>query len=255
MTLDLTQVKGMFFDIYATLIDWESGIYPFLFQHLAHQLPESNPLHGDNAKTRKTLLHMYAANEPTVEHENPKLPYPQILEQVYARIAAELGVQVKHDDQVAFGRTIGDWPAFPDTVAAMQTLAKHYKLAVLSNVDDASFARTCAGPLKGVHWDGIYTAEQIGSYKPNPNNYQHVVDKFQEKFGIPKDGLVMVAQSLDMDHAACKALGFKPGVWIARGDAAMGGNKEEQEARGLIELGATYETLGELAEAVEKAFS
>jgi 2-haloalkanoic acid dehalogenase type II len=256
MTFDLTKIKGMFFDIYATLIDWEAGIYPFLFRHLANQLPDSNPLRENNDKTRQTLIHMYAANEPIVEHENPKLPYPQILEQVYARIATELGVQVKRDDQIAFGRSVGDWPAFPDTIAAMEILAKHYKLAVLSNVDDASFARTSSGPLKGVHWDGIYTAEQVGSYKPNPNNYNFVVEKFQEKFDIPKDGLVLVAQSLDMDHLACKALGFKPGIWIARGASHMGGgNRKELEAQGLIDLGAAYNNLGELAEAVESAFS
>jgi hypothetical protein len=35
----------------------------------------------------------------------------------------------------------------------------------------------------------------------------------------------------------------------------MGGKREELEAKGLIELGATYETLGELAEAVKEAFA
>jgi hypothetical protein len=31
---------------------------------------------------------MYATNEKAVDHANPKLACPQILEQVYARIAA-----------------------------------------------------------------------------------------------------------------------------------------------------------------------
>ncbi|RDW69880.1 type II haloacid dehalogenase [Coleophoma crateriformis] len=254
MSFEPTQVKGLFFDIYATLIDWEAGIYPFLLR-LAQKLPQSYPLYADTTETRKTLLHMYAATERVVEHENPTLAYPQILEKVYARIAAELGVVGEHDDQVAFGRGIGEWPAFPDTVAAMQTLAKYYKLVVLSNVDDASFTRTCAGPLKSVHWDAVYTAEQIGSYKPNPANYNYVATKFQDIFGIPKDQIALVAQSLDIDHMSCKALGFKPGVWIARGASHMGGSQEEMEAKGLIELGATYITLGEFATAVERAFS
>jgi 2-haloalkanoic acid dehalogenase type II len=249
-----TQVKGLFFDIYATLIDWEAGIYPFLLR-LAQHLPPSHLLRADTAETRKTLLYMYAATERAVEHDNPTLAYPNILEKVYARIAVELGVPVENDAQIAFGRSIGEWPAFPDTVAAMQMLAKYYKLVVLSNVDDASFARTCAGPLKGVHWDAIYTAEQIGSYKPNPANYNYVATKFQELFGIPKEHTTLVAQSLDIDHVACKALGFRPGVWIARGASHMGGNRQELEVKGLLELGATYTTLGEFAEAVENAFS
>jgi 2-haloalkanoic acid dehalogenase type II len=254
MAFEPTKVKGLFFDIYATLIDWETGIYTSLLR-LAHRLPESDPLHADTTETRRTLLRMYAANEKIVEHDNPQLAYPKILEEVYARIAAKLDVPFEQTEQIAFGESIGDWPAFPDTVAAMQTLAKHYKLIVLSNVDDASFARTCAGPLNGVHWDAIYTAEQIGSYKPNVNNYNYVVTHLRDDFGIPKDQLIQVAQNLDLDHATCTALGFKPGVWIARGAAKMGGNREELEAQGLLKLGATYATLGEMAEAVEKAFS
>jgi FMN phosphatase YigB (HAD superfamily) len=137
----------------------------------------------------------------------------------------------------------------------MQVLAKHYKLFVLSNVDNASFARTLDGPLKGVHWDGIYTAEQIGSYKPNPRNYNHVVTHLDKNFGIPKDEILLVAQSLAVDHVAATALGFRPGVWIARKSSSMGGNREELEAKGLLKLGATYSTLGEMAKAVEKAFA
>ena len=212
MAFDLKQFKGLFFDIYATLVDWEAGIYPQLLR-LSQALPQDDARRVDTPGTRTALLRAYAVNERAVEHENPALPYPQILEAVYARIAAQLGVQsFDRTDQVAFGRSIGDWPAFPDTVAAMQTLAKHYKLFVLSNVDDASFAQTCSGPLNGVHWDGIYTAEQIGSYKPNPNNYNFVVKRLDEDFGISKDQILLVAQSLDIDHVSTKALGFKPAV-------------------------------------------
>ncbi|KIW20579.1 haloacid dehalogenase, type II [Exophiala spinifera] len=256
-SFDLCSFKGIFFDIYATLIDWESGIYPQLLK-LSQQLPAGDARREDTPETRKKLLRMYATNEKIVEHDNPTLAYPKILESVYDRIAAELGVPDTDDaDRVAFGKSIGEWPAFPDTVEAMKVLAKHYKLFVLSNVDNESFARTLSGPLNGVHWDGIYTAEQIGSYKPNPRNYEYVVDKLKTDFGISKDETLMVAQSLDIDHISAKALGFRPAVWIARyaGDAAMGGNKEDLEAKGLIELGASYSTLGEMAEAVEKAFA
>ncbi|KIW38298.1 haloacid dehalogenase, type II [Exophiala oligosperma] len=255
---DLRSFKGIFFDIYATLIDWESGIYPQLLK-LSQKLPAGDPRRDDTPETRKTLLQMYAANEKIVEHDNPTLAYPKILESVYDRIAAALGVPDAADDadRVAFGKSIGEWPAFPDTVEAMKVLAKHYKLFVLSNVDNESFGRTLAGPLKGVHWDGIYTAEQIGSYKPNPRNYEYVVNKLKTDFGISKDETLMVAQNLDIDHASAKALGFRPAVWIARyaGNAAMGGDREELEAKGLIDLGAAYETLGEMAEAVERAFA
>lgn len=246
MALDLTKIKGLFFDIYATLIDWEAGIYPHLLR-----LSKLD----DTPQNRMKLLHSYADQAKAVEHENPTLPSPRVNEKVYARIAADLGVQYSPEDQVAFGRSIGEWPAYPDTVEAMKTLGKYYKLFVLSNVDNASFERTRTGPLQGTHWDGIYTAEMIGSYKPNPNNYRYVVQQAREKFSIKEDELLSVAQSLDIDHVSTKALGLRPGIWIARNGSAMGGNREELEQEGLIELAAVYPTLGDFAAAVEKAFA
>ena len=222
---------------------------------LVQKLPESHPLRADTAQTRQTLFHLYAVHEKAAEHEHPQWKYPQILEQAYARIAAQVGVPLERARQVAFGQSVGDWPAFPDTVAAMQMLANHYKLFVLSNVDDASFARTCAGPLNGVRWDDIYTAQQIGSYRPHPDNYNYVAARAQQDFGLAKDRIVLVAHGLNIDHASCKALVFQPGVWIVRRGSDMGGDREELEAQGLIELGAVYGTLGEMAKAVEKAFS
>lgn len=253
MSLDLTQAKALFFDIYATLIDWEAGIYPQLLRLSQQAESPANRLE-DTPETRTRLLRSFAANDKVVDHENPTLPYSQILQKVYARIAAELGAKFSQEDQVAFGQSIGDWPAFPDTVKAMQVLGKYYKLFVLSNVDNASFERTRTGPLKGVHWDGIYTAEMIGSYKPNPNNYNYVVKRLETDFSIKKDEMLLVAQSLDIDHISAKALGFRPGIWIARNGSAMGGIREELEKEGLLELGAVYTTLGEMAEAVERAF-
>lgn len=253
MPLDLTHPKALYFDIYATLIDWEAGIYPQLLRLSQRAALPENRLE-DTAESRTKLLRAFAVHDKIVGHENPTLTYSQIIQKIYGRIAQDLGAEVNQDEQRAFGNSIGDWPAFPDTVQAMQVLGKYYKLFVLSNVDNASFDRTRTGPLKGVHWDGIYTAEMIGSYKPDPKNYNYVVQRLQEDFSIPKDEILLVAQSLDIDHVSNKALGFQPGIWIARNGSSMGGIKKELEQRGELEIGETYTTLGEMAEAVEKAF-
>ena len=44
----------------------------------------------------------------------------------------------------AFGASVGDWPAFPDSAGALAYLKEHYKLVILSNVDRGSFARSNA---------------------------------------------------------------------------------------------------------------
>jgi 2-haloalkanoic acid dehalogenase type II len=252
-SFSLPSLKALFFDIYATLIDWESGILPMLFK-LASSSKSDPSLGNDTPASRSKLLGGFHHHSVDIWRDQPTLLYPQVLEEVYARIARDCDAEYNQEDAVAFGRSIGEWPAYPDTVAAMQKLGKHYKLFVLSNVDNDSFKRTCSGPLNGVKWDGIYTAEMIGSYKPDPKNYQYVVDRAGE-MGIKKDEMVLVAQSLDIDHVSTKKLEFKPGVWIARGGSAMGGKRKELEEAGAIQLGAEYETLGDMAEAVEEAFS
>jgi len=152
--IDFTKVKALFFDKYATLIDWEPAMYSALSAHI-HALPKSDGRRADTLENRQALLRAHAANEKAVEAEFPTMPYPKILQTVYGRIASQFAVNFKEEDAVRFGHSIGEWAAFPDSVAAMQVLGKHYKLFALRNVDNESFGRTLAGPLKGVKFNGI----------------------------------------------------------------------------------------------------
>lgn len=52
------------------------------------------------------------------------------------------------------------------------------------------------------------------------------------------------------DHVPVKSFGLHPGVWIKRGE----GEKEKAVFGDRIGLGIEFETLGDFAEAVEKAF-
>jgi 2-haloacid dehalogenase len=58
---------------------------------------------------------------------------------------------------------VKDWPAFSDSAGALQYLKRHYKLVILSNVDNESFA--ASSKKLAVDFDAVYTAEDIGSYK------------------------------------------------------------------------------------------
>lgn len=258
MAFDLTSYKLLSFDIYGTLVDWESGIYTSLLP-LIQRLPTSSPYHPSNniaSQNRHFLLTEYTKLEQSIQKAEPTLTYPLVLTKIYAQLANSLSIPISPDEASNFGTTIGTWPAFPDTVTAMQSLSKHYKLVVLSNVDKASFARTLSGPLSGVHFDAIYTAEDIGSYKPDLKNFAYLVEHAQEEFGVKKEQILKVAQSLFHDHVPAKTFGLRPSVWIRRmpgGEEALMGSRLE-EVEGRVQLAATFGSLGELAEVVEKAF-
>lgn len=258
MSFQPKNYKILSFDIFGTLIDWESGINDALLPLLS-KLPASSPHHpsqNNASTTRKFILSAYTELELSVQKEHPTLSYPEILASVYKKLASQLSIQITAEEATHFGSTIGTWPAFPDTIAAMQALSKHYKLIVLSNVDRASFSQTLSGPLKGVNFDAIYTAEDIGSYKPDLRNFQYLVDHAKESFGAEKKEILHVAQSIAHDHRTAKKFGFEPTVWIKRRpggeEALMGGDWEE--AKNDVNLAATFGSLGEFAETVEKEF-
>lgn len=46
---------------------------------------------------------------------------------------------------------------------------------MLSNIDDETVGRTLGGPLDGVEFDAVYTAEMIGSSKPDLKNFEYLL--------------------------------------------------------------------------------
>ena len=90
---------------------------------------------------------------------------------------------------------------------------------ILSNVDRTSFAASNA--RLGVRFDLICTAEDIGSYKPDPANFRYLIDRLAER-GHASAEILHTAQSLFHDHAPAKAFGLAS-AWIDRGRGPSGG--------------------------------
>ncbi|RDW85931.1 hypothetical protein BP5796_04256 [Coleophoma crateriformis] len=256
MPLDLTEYKVLSFDIYGTLINWEKGIYEQLLELLGG--PEVERAIGATSAEgmRHDLLSMYHQFERTLQKSYPDMSYQTVLQEIYNLIAERLELPADQVKAQEFGASIEKWPAFSDTVEAMQMLSRHYKLVVLSNVDENSFAGTRRGPLYGVKFDAIYIASAIGSYKPDLANFEYLIEHVRKDFGVEKDKILHVAHSLLHDHVPAKKIGLRPGVWIERRGrrAIMNGDVDGLIERGRVDFGATYKNLGEFAMAAEKAF-
>jgi len=197
------------FDCYGTLIDWESGILAALAPLRARA--------GLNVPD-DAVLQAFARLEGRQQTATPTMAYAELLAAVHAQLAAEWGAASAPHDDHRFGASIGDWPAFPDTVPALQYLKQHFQLVILSNVDRASFRAT--NQRLGVVFDAIYTAQDIGSYKPDPRSFRYMLDRLAAD-GVPKPRVLHVAQSLFHDHVPANALGMAS-AWIDRRDRAGG---------------------------------
>ena len=201
--MKLTDFKVLTFDCYGTLIDWEAGIWNAL-QPLLAKLPK--PLARDAA------LEEFARHESDQEEKTPAMIYADLLTEVHRRLAQAWALPASDAENRAFGQSVGDWPAFPDSAEALAYLKRHYKLVILSNVDRASFARS--NVRLGVTFDAIYTAQDIGSYKPSPRNFAYMLDRLAA-LGHAKGDILHTAQSLFHDHAPANAAGLAT-AWIDR---------------------------------------
>lgn len=205
--LRFNQYEVLSFDCYGTLIDWESGMLAALGPVLAgHNIPLND----------REVLEQFAAFEPE-QQQGEYIKYREVLRRVVQQFGDRLGFVPSPTELNSLADSLPHWPPFPDTVEALKTLKQHFKLAIISNIDDDLFAAT-AKQLQ-VEFDWIITAEQVKSYKPSPNNFRQAI----ARIGIAPDKILHIAASLYHDIAPANALGL-PSVWVNRraGQAGSG---------------------------------
>lgn len=206
------------FDCYGTLIDWEAGIWealrPVFAAHRIDVIPDR-------------ALELYGQLESAAERTAYR-EYKAILRVVLEGLGAQLGFVPTAKELEQFSTSVKDWPAFPDSAAALQALHTKYRLAIVSNIDDDLFAHS-AQRLQ-VRFDWIITAQQAKSYKPSLNNFRLAFDRI----GVPQNRILHVAQSLFHDIAPANALGLST-VWVNR--------RHEKEGSGATPLADAHPDL------------
>lgn len=196
---NLGTFEYMSFDVYGTLIDWETGIV----QSLRPILRDNGLDWSDNE-----ILDAFAANE-SIAQEAPYSTYRDVLSTVLERIAEQHGIRPTTDELEAFANSVPDWPAFDDSAGALAVLRQYFKLAVITNCDDDLFAESAR--KLGVDFDVTVTAEQARVYKPDLRPFETAI----ERIGGDAERLVHVAQSMFHDLEPAKKLGLTT-IWINR---------------------------------------
>jgi 2-haloalkanoic acid dehalogenase type II len=236
---EFDRFEAMSFDCYGTLIDWETGIANALRPWAARNGLDL----GDQA-----LIAAHGRHETHVEDDMPTALYPQILGETLRRIGDALAVPVTDADATAYGESVKDWPAFPDTVEALRRLATRFKLIIVSNIDRASFE--ASKPRLGVEFDAVVTAEDVGSYKPRLGHFDRLFEEIA-RLGVARERLVHVAESLFHDHEPAATLGL-PSVWIHRRHA-QGGTGATAVPSGEVSPTWRFTSMAEFADAALSA--
>jgi 2-haloacid dehalogenase len=197
--LDFGAFEALTFDCYGTLIDWESGILAALRRVLER--------HGVEAADEE-LLQSHGRHEAELE-AGEYMRYREVLAESLRGIGQDHGFTPTGEEMAAFGQSVGDWPAFPDSAEALARLKRRFKLAVVTNCDDDLFS--ISNRRLGVEFDWIITAQQARSYKPSKRNFELAFSTIE----VPRERILHVAQSLFHDHVPARELGMSS-VWIDR---------------------------------------
>lgn len=168
-------IRLITFDCYGTLIDWENGMLAALrplFSRDGREVPGAQ------------LLEVYGDIEAEIE-AGPYLRYRQVMAETARQMGRHLGITVTKEEGSGFAESLTRWKPFMDTVPALQSLARKFRLGIISNVDDDLFAET-RKKLAQVEFDFVVTAQQVQSYKPSLRNFEEAM----RRSGLGKDQIL-----------------------------------------------------------------
>ena len=96
---------------------------------------------------------------------------------------------------------------YPDVLSTLETLSRHHRLAIVSNIDNDLLAVT---PLRR-EFDLVCTAEKARGYKPDGTLFRYLL----EHAGVPLNEILHSGQSQFTDMVGGKPLGLTI-AWINR---------------------------------------
>lgn len=229
---DFSRFEILTFDCYGTLIAWEDGILSCLHRILAAHGKDKGKDTDDPA-----LLRLYGDFEAAAEQGEYR-SYREVLESVVRQFGQKFDFTPAKGDVRSLPESLAEWKPWSDTVPALRELGRHFRLAIISNVDDDLFAAT--RPQLEVQFAEVITAQQACAYKPSLKVFELAL----RRIGVPAHRVLHVGQSIYHDVLPAQSLGLAT-VWANRPSARRGvgavrfaEGRPDLEVTGMAELAA-----------------
>jgi 2-haloacid dehalogenase len=200
------------FDVYGTLIDWESGIYEAFAKEAARDGFEID---------RAELIALFHEISREVEGGSYEL-YAEVLRRTAIEIAKRLEWPLEPSRSGFLPDSVERWKPFKETNTQLAKLAKKYKLGLLSNIDDKLLGQTRRHIP--TDFDLVVTAQQVRSYKPEPAHFTECARRVGGK-----RGWVHVASSHYHDVAPCIKARV-PVIWVNRTKQTLDSSQKKPTA-------------------------
>jgi 2-haloacid dehalogenase/putative hydrolase of the HAD superfamily len=191
-------VSFVTFDVYGTLIDWETGIYEAFAAEAARD---------DFELDRALLMSLFHEISREIEGGSYEL-YAEVLRRTAIEIAKRIDWPLEPSRSGFLPESVQRWTPFKETNAQLAKLAKKYRLGLLSNIDDKLLGQTRRHIP--IDFDLVVTAQQVRSYKPEPAHFTECARRIGGK-----RGWVHVSSSYYHDVVPCVKQRV-PVIWVNR---------------------------------------
>jgi 2-haloacid dehalogenase len=199
MTTTNFRPKYISFDVYGTLISWDTD--PTTRRLLAGRLPE------EQWPTFKKVFRGYRYDEVCGDYK----PYEQILQDSFDRVCKRFGIGPTPGAGAELADAVRTWGAHDDVPAPLKLMGDNYQLVALSNADDSFLDISI--PRLGADWHAVLTAEQAQAYKPRYQAFEYMLDTLDAS---PEDFL-HISSHTRYDPMPMHDMGFRNLVLLDRG--------------------------------------
>ena len=213
------EVTFVTFDVYGTLIDWETGVY----EAFAKEADRDG-----YTLSREELIPLFHQIQQEIKGGSYEL-YAEVLRRTAVQISRQLGWPLEPSRSGFLPDSVKRWPPFKETNTQLERFAKKCEVGLISNIDDKLLGQTRRHiPLD---FDLVVTAQQVRSYKPDPAHFKECARRVGGK-----KGWVHVASSLYHDVEPCLKEKV-PVIWVNRNREELdpGQKKPTAEVKTLLE--------------------
>lgn len=138
-------------------------------------------------------------------------PYADVIGNALERACNANNVNFRPEDAQQIYNDIPSWGPHPDVPLGLARTAQDIPLVILSNAMDNQIMSNVE--KLGAPFHRVITAEETGSYKPQMNGFEYMLDVLE----CGPEDITHVSSSFRYDLMTAHDLGIKSKVWVNRG--------------------------------------
>ena len=215
-------IKWVTFDVYGTLIDWETGIYEAFEKEAART--------DFKMVDKAELIERFNAHQEEIKSGSYEL-YAEVLRRIALKLADDIDWDLEPSRTNFLPDSVVRWKPYREANAALDRIAKKYQVGLVVDIDDKLLVASRRHIRSD--FDIVVTAQQVRSYKPETAHFTETARRIGGK-----KGWMHVGSSYYYDVAPSLKAKL-PTVWVNRKKEKLPdpkAKKPDLEVKNLREL-------------------